>query len=368
MITARWQRITSAGFLVAIGLLGVAIAAAPTTLGCPAIPGLARAAAIAAAVVCLLASGVARRHGVRPAVTTAVALGAGSLYGAALGRIAAAEPWGVSLLLGVYVLLCAVVEGRALFAGGSGVVIGLVLGCLWLPAVPMVSDLTLSVEHNYAGALITPLWLRIDRALAVAALSVAAGGAAVVANACQKSWRTALERYAALGRLLEAPGSLRTGQAALAVAALADPRWSLTGVGVVEWDTLRLIVVRGAGDWRQLASTLHDAVIPLAQSGNPLVRAARVARRVEITAGHELLDGMWRSFGSTERQCLVSTPMHGWALPLRTIGTSSVLFAVSADQQVDFDWLDDLAGALSVLGAIPPAFGLEPALLEPTRP
>jgi hypothetical protein len=263
------------------------------------------------------------------------------------------QQWtGMCILLGALFAVCALVNRDAIVAALIGVTAGTLLGLSQAPATTPLDRLGLSVEASYEGETVQPAWLRTDRALTVAAINIAVAGCLILGGDGRQR-RLLRGRYAALDRILRGAGQLAESQSALALVALADPSWNLIGVGVIEWELLRIIAVRapvGSGTWRNFVQGLRDVSISLFHAGNPLARAARVAQRAEITSCAQLVDGMFHEFSGTEQAQASTADARGWAVPFGNPVVRGVVFALSAEEKADFKWLNDLAGALSILG------------------
>lgn len=342
-----WRRAVPFGHVAASAVLTGAIAAGPTLLGSVGLLSAIRELAAGLAVVQVALALVLLLQPLPASLARASAIATGWLLTLATARTALVDPLpGVILASGLFAA-CALAGPRVIVAAIAGVALGIVFCVAGWPEPPSRIPLGLAVDATYAGQLIAPAWFRLDRVLAIAALSIIVAGLAIAV--ASRPWRARVKRYLALGRIVRARDVLSPSQGALAVTALADPRWTIVGVGVIQWEALRIIAARapsGNQRWRTLAPALRDATIPLSNEKNPLVRAARRAQATEIHSGGELVDGMWRSIppaGETVARA------HGRAIPFGNANTRGVLFALS-ESRADFDWLDDLAGALTVLG------------------
>ncbi|MBI4515894.1 MAG: hypothetical protein HY699_08780 [Deltaproteobacteria bacterium] len=190
--------------------------------------------------------------------------------------------------------------------------------------------------------------------ISVCVLVILVAAVAVGAPKLARAWRGATKRAVALDRLVRGRGVLMAGQGASIIATLADPRWALVGAAVVEWDTVRISTVRARVSeqpWAGFASVLRDGALPLADPRNPLARAARSGQAAAIGSSGDLLAGLWRQLDPATRALLTTDSGCGRAVPFGEREHRGVLFALSTERvpAADFDWLDDLAAALTVL-------------------
>jgi len=344
-----WRRAVPFGHLLASAVLNAAVANAPAVLGGIGVATAIRETAAALAVAQIVLAILLFRGPLPAAAARASAIATGWLLTVATARVAAVDPLPVLVLASGFLGACMLAGARTLLAAAAGAGLGLAFTfAQWPPPPATRMVLALAVEPTYADQLIAPAWFRLDYALLTAAVSIIVAGSAIAA--ASGSWRTRVRRYAALGRVVQARGQLSANQGALAITALADPRWNVVGVGVIQWEALRIIVAHAPGgdhSWHSFAPALRDATIPLSHENNPLVRAARQAQSTDIRSGSELTDGMWRRIATTNDARVVRA--RGRAIPFGNAETRGVLFALS-ESRADFEWLAELAGALSVLG------------------
>ncbi len=348
----HWIRVIAPAYCLALAVLSGAVALSPIVFDCVALSHGERLAIGGLAVLQLLiAAAVQAQRGGANAIAT-LALISTTALSAALAPVSRLEPSGVLLLLTGLFAVSALVGPAVGITAVCGSAIGTAIGLAWMPPVLNSATFMLSIENSYHGVGVEPSWLSFNAALAVTSLTILIAAVPVALAERQRRLRELLQRESALDRIVRGQGGLGVGQRDTVVATLADPQWALFGMGTVEWGTIRITTVRTPSDapqWRGVAQSLRDATASLADVGNPLVQAARHAQPIAIASWVDLLHGIWRDVDRSQLKDEAAARGGGWVIPFGTAAERGVLFALSPGPTADFGWLEEMAGALTML-------------------